>query len=86
MWNINTVPYSISVPAKKINGWTIKRRHIITAGATLKRYKKSGDFVFTPRFPTKHFIDKHGYGETEIIKLVPLATAKLRLTVFPKDR
>lgn len=85
VWDIRTVPYSISAPAKMINGWKLKNRHIVTCGATLKRYKRSGDFIFTPRFPTKEFVNKHGYGETENITMVPMATAKIRLTVFPKD-
>ena len=87
-WDIRTVPNKIIVPAKKVTGWTLEHHKRI------KRYKESplvnrnteimtGDFTFTPKIPSKSFIRVNGLGRTEMIELVPLACAKLRLTIFP---
>lgn len=85
-WDIRNVPYSINVPAQKVNGWKLKNAHKINAvGAGNTRFKRTGDFTFTPRIPKQEFINKHGFGEKENITLVPVASAKLRITVFPKD-
>lgn len=85
-WDIRTVPYSITAPAKKVNGWKLARRKRISyIDAYLNPQKQEGNFAFTPRIPTKEFIKKHGFGEKETVTLVPMAAAKLRITVFPKD-
>lgn len=87
-WDIRTVPNKIIVPAKRINGWTLERHKKI------KRYKESplvnrnteiitGDFTFTPKIPSKSFVKTKELGKMEMIELVPMGCAKLRLTVFP---
>lgn len=89
-WDIRFTPCKIEVPARKVNGWELERHNRV------KRYKTSplinknteilkGDFVFTPKLPSKAFIKEHGLGEEEMISLVPMASAKLRLTIFPKE-
>ena len=44
--------------------------------------EKDGDFVFTPSLPQN--LKKNDVGEKELITLVPVGAAKLRITVFPK--
>ncbi len=85
-WDIRTVPYSISVPARKVNGWGLQNRHKLNAvGAGNCRFERIGDFIFTPRIPSADFMKAHGFGSKETIKLVPVACAKLRVTIFPKN-
>ena len=87
-WDIRTVPNKIIITAKRINGWTLERHKKI------KRYKESplvnrnteiitGDFTFTPKIPSKSFVKTKELGKMEMIELVPMGCAKLRLTVFP---
>lgn len=86
VWDIRNVPFKIKAPAVEVNDWDLERRTTIVSGASGKWfYSKDGDFAFTPHFPTKNSALKHGYGKKEEITLVPLAAAKLRLTIFPKQ-
>lgn len=85
VWDIHNVPYVIKAPAVKVNGWKLEKRQNITiVNALLQKSKRKGKFLFTPKHPTKAFIEKNGLGDKEYIELVPLASAKLRLTIFPK--
>ena len=87
-WNIKTTPYIIKTKAFKVDGWELK--HCKESGeeypennsSTIKRIKK--ECTFTPKLPSRKLIEKSQNNEKTEIELVPLATAKLRITVFPK--
>jgi len=88
-WDIDSTPYTIKVSARKVNGWTLARKNKVNAVHNLyerpwKLDVQKGKFTFTPRFPSKDAIRKNGLGEKEVITLVPMAAAKVRLTIFPK--
>lgn len=83
-WDIDRVPCAIEVPARRVNDWELRRRrHLRHGNGKHTQSETTGTFVFTPRHPSKAFIQKHGVGDIEPIALVPMAVAKLRLTVFP---
>ena len=84
-WDINSCPYSIDIPAQKLNNWNLVKRKKITRCTDLYNKtceKVEGDFIFLTRFPNKKLRKKH-LSESEIITLVPCGTAKIRITVFP---
>ncbi len=87
-WHIDRVPCAIRVAARRINGWTLTHRRKIRRVENLyerpwRMIEKTGDFRFTPRHPSKRCIQQHGVGETQMLTLVPMACAKVRLTIFP---
>ena len=87
-WNMDNAPFNITVTARKINGWELQNKRkinwISTHRIPIKLKQKVGKFTFTPRLPTQKFIEKNGLGKYEKIKLVPMACAKVRLTILPK--
>lgn len=49
-----------------------------------KKELKKGKFLFTPRIPDEKKLEKMELSEKTAITLVPMASAKVRLTIFPK--
>ena len=87
MWDIKNVPFKIKVEAKKVLNWQLKLKRKIKYIDNLYKIpynyiEKKGKFVFTPKFPKKLKISHEKY---EII-LVPYGCAKIRISIFPKER
>ncbi len=88
-WSVETAPLRITCKARRVHSWKLKTRKIIHPVYNLYtrpwvRETKKGKFLFTPPYPSKEAIKKGGLGESETITLVPYASAKVRITVFPQ--
>ena len=88
-WDVRHVPLTIKVSAREVMGWTLKHVNKIKYVENLYTVpwvmlKKDCECTFTPRHPTKKFIEEHGLGEVEELTLVPYGAAKCRMTIFPK--
>lgn len=95
-WVSHECPISIKVKAKKLNGWELERTNTVYWYKNVnrlenkiypwqRRYKK-GDFAFTPRIPDDDYIKENVAEDIETIKLVPMGSTRLRLTLFPKAK
>ena len=85
LWTLSRAPLRITLSAHKVEKWqlfrTKKVKQVYDLYKKLSR-DKDGDFVFTPSLPQN--LKKNDVGEKELITLVPVGAAKLRITVFPK--
>lgn len=89
-WTLAGCPYKIQIAARKIKDWDLEHADMVRTVKDLYKVPwkwevENGEYVFTPRFPEKAFVEKHGYEEREVITLVPMAVTQLRMTVFPKE-
>lgn len=87
-FDIRYTPLKILAPAKKINGWVLSeisaKEEFAERGTEVPLSKWDIEkFVFTPKHPSKAKIKASLKNKKETIELVPLASAKLRLTIFP---
>ena len=87
-WDVDSVPFTVKLPAARVHAWRIVERKTIRQIRDLYRrpytyIKKTGRFSFTPKFPAKATAIAAGFGEEETITLVPMAAAKVRITIFP---
>ena len=95
-WVSTECPLSIKVKAKKIKDWDLERTNTVywcrgTNRIPHKYYPwprnyLRGDFAFTPRIPDDEYIKNNLAEEVETIKLVPMGSTRLRLTLFPKAK
>ena len=99
-WNSNQPPIELMVPARRVIGWDLDReKEIVLEGGIHDpgivpleydfkyddpRWKRQGDFVFTPQLPTQSGSQIKLADERETLTLVPYGCAKLRLTIFPR--
>ena len=88
-WSVEGAPVTISVDAREVKGWKLKHANKVKVVHGLyilpwETVEENGDYTFTPRFPSRGFMEKNGLGERERIELVPYGAAKVRLTIFPK--
>ncbi len=85
LWTLSGTPLRITFPAHKVEKWQLLRtkkvKQVYDLYKKLSR-EKDGDFVFTPSLPQN--LKKNDVREKELITLVPVGAAKLRITVFPK--
>lgn len=101
-WSRTDPPIMLKVPARQITGWDLDRANeiiieggidipgLVPLNATSKgsaaRFKKKGEFVFTPQLPVQQSDGIRLARKTETITLVPYGCAKLRVTIFPQVR
>lgn len=99
-WDSNQPPIELRVPARRVIGWELDReKEIVLEGGIQDpglvpleydfkyddpRWKRKGDFAFTPQLPAQSGSPIRLADEREMISLVPYGCAKLRLTIFPR--
>lgn len=89
VWDADFCPYYIYLNGYEIKGWETKKLINARLKNTWDLYRKrtntiKGDFEFTPRLPAKEYIKEHIAAEKTTLKLIPLACAKMRITVLPR--
>lgn len=89
-WDIRNCCLKIRCPAVKLDNWDLERYEQVE-GFTyedgvhpVRPFVRNGNYLFTPHFPKKGTFSADALSGQEIIELVPLGLAKLRLTVFLK--
>ncbi len=95
-WVSTECPFSIKVKARKIKDWDLERTNTVYWFNNTNRLPNKyfqwrrnylrGDFAFTPRIPDDEYIKNNLAEKVETIKLVPMGSTRLRLTLFPKAK
>jgi hypothetical protein len=91
-WSIDTAPIELKVPARKVNGWELRKVTAVEreigdgeGNEQLGREQK-GDFCFTPQLPEPEKLGEMLSDVEETVTLVPYGCTHLRITVFPQAK
>ena len=86
-WNLDQPPIELRVPARKVNGWKIKKakkvKNLVWRDQVETKITTKGDFRFTPNLPKPKKLNKMLADKVETITLVPYGCTHLRITIFP---
>ncbi len=87
-WSIANAPVQLKVKARRVKGWEIERKSVISSvcpvDGEFKDTELKGDFQFTPPLPDPATLHERLSDQVEEVTLVPYGCTKLRISIFPK--